>query len=369
MADIKKITEDIGEIDKNLKVETSLEVKDVVFYDSKKAPFDLYGAYKGELDVFRRMPQAIADSVSRGVASLNHNTAGVRVRFSTDSDYIAIKCVMPSVARFPHMPMTGVSGFDLYETDNGMCTYIKTFVPPKDMTDGYESIAWLNGGKKKRYLEINFPLYNRVNELYIGVREGSYIGQGEKYKFEKPVLYYGSSTTQGGCASKPSNCYQAIISHDLDCDHINLGYSGSALGEKEIADYLGTIDASVFVCDYDANSPNAEHLRNTHLPLYKAYRAKRPDTPIIFVSRVACKNFYTKDLKERRQIILDTYNYARENGDENVAFIDGRTLFTGRYENVYSVDGAHPTDAGFLRMAEVIGREVDIMLRRNKNTD
>ena len=82
--------------------------------------------------------------------------------------------------------------------------------------------------------------------------------------------------------------------------------------------------------------------------------------------RTVCKNFYTKDCEVRRQIILDTYNYAVANGDDNVAFIDGRTVFCGRYENVYSVDGAHPTDAGFLRMADVIGREVEIMLRKSK---
>ncbi|MBR6776845.1 MAG: hypothetical protein IKM27_03755, partial [Clostridia bacterium] len=338
-----------------------LDVEDVVFYDVKKAPFELYGLYLGELDVFKRMPESVAEQVSPGVKSLNFNTAGGRVRFSTDSDYVAIKCVLPMVRNFSHMPRTGASGFDLYEVNDGVCTYVKTFVPPKDVTDGYESIAKLDG-KKMRSFEINFPLYNRVDELYVGVREGSFVGEGAKYKYSKPVLYYGSSITQGGCASKPSNSYQAIISHDLDCDHINLGFSGSAKGEKAIVDYLASLDVSVFVCDYDYNAPNAQHLQETHLPLYKAYREKNPDTPILFIS--GPKVAYTStDLIKRRQIVLDTYNYAIAQGDRRVGFIDGNTMFGGRYGNVYTVDGAHPNDAGFLVMADIIGRQVEIMLR------
>lgn len=357
----KKITDDIGKIDSYLEVKTDLGVKDIVFYDSKKAPFDLYGLCKSELDVFKRMPSAVGERISKGVNSLNYHTAGGRVRFTTDSDYVAIKCTMPTVCNFSHMPRTGSTGFDLYEVDNGCYTYLKTFVPPRDITDGYESLVWLSG-KKERCLEINFPLYNKVNDLYIGVREGSYIKEGQKYRFDKPVLYYGSSTTQGGCASKPSNCYQGLISHDLDCDHINLGFSGSAYGEKEMAEYLTTIDASVFVCDYISNSPDPQQLRETHLPLYKTYREARPDVPIVFVYRGA-----TDKNGEKRQIILDTYNYALKQGDKNVAYVDGSAAMGGRYANAYTVDGFHPNDAGFLRLADAIGREVEQMLRVGKN--
>ena len=365
MADNKKIIEDdIAKIDKNLAVKTTLDRDDIAYYDVKKAPFDLYGLYLDELDVFKRMPESVAESVSPGVKNLNFNTAGGRVRFSTDSEFIAIKCVLPMVRNFSHMPRTGSSGFDLYEVEDGTCTYVKTFVPPKDMTDGYESLVNLKG-KKMRSFEINFPLYNRVDELYVGVKEGSVIESGAKYKYDKPVLYYGSSITQGGCASKPSNSYQGIISHDLDCDHINLGFSGSAKGEKEIVDYLASLDVSVFVCDYDYNAPNAEHLQATHLPLYKAYREKNPDTPLILISGVNV-SFGGMDKIKRRQIVLDTYHYALEHGDERVSFIDGHAMFAGRYGNVYTVDGAHPNDAGFLRMADIIGRDVELMLRKSK---
>lgn len=359
----KKLEDDIAKIDKNLEVKTNLEEKDIVFYDVKKPPFDLYGLYKGETDVFKRMPEEVAEKVSSGVTSLNFNTAGIRVRFSTDSDYVAIKCIMPKVTNFSHMPKTGTSGFDMYEVKNGTYTYNNTFVPPKDMVDGYESITYLKG-KDMRCFEINFPLYNRVDELYIGIRAGSKVSNGEKYTYKKPILYYGSSVTQGGCASRPGNSYQSIISHDINADYINLGFSGSAKGEDAMADYLASLDVSLFVCDYDYNAPTSEYLRKTHLPLYKKYREKNPNTPIIFVS--ASKSYYQyEDLIKRKQVVFDTYMYAKENGDKNVSFIDGYTMFGGRYRDVYTVDGSHPNDAGFLRMADVIGREIEIMLRKD----
>ncbi len=354
------IVEDIAKIDKNLEVKTSLEEKDICFYDVKKAPFDLYGLYKEDLSVFRRMPDEVAEKVSPGVRSLVLNTAGGRVRFKTDSDYIAIKCVMPMVRLMPHMPLTGSSGFDMFEVIDGAYYYLKTFVPPKDMTDGYESIAYLPG-KKMRDIVINFPLYNRLNELYVGVREGSKVDHGNKYKYEKPVLYYGSSITQGGCACKPSGAYQTIITQRLDCDHINLGFSGSAKGEEVMADYLAEIDASVFVLDYDFNTPSVEHLKETHLPIYQKYRAKHKDTPIIFVTG-PIPEFKGISYIERRNVIMDTYRYAIANGDMNVSYVDGYAIFGGYERGYYTVDGNHPNDAGFLRMADVIGYEVQRML-------
>jgi len=356
------IVEDIAKIDKNLEVQTSLEEKDICFYDVKKAPFDLYGHYKGELDIFKRMPDEIAQNVSHGVGRLAHHTTGIRVRFKTDSDYIAIKSVMPVVSIFSHMPLTGKAGFDMFEVIDGAYYYLKTFVPPKDMTNGYESIAYLPD-KKMRDIIINFPLYNRVSELYVGIREGSSLDHGNKYKYDKPVLYYGPSTTQGGCASKPSGSYQAIISQRLDCDYINLGFSGSALGEELMADYLSEIESSVFVIDYDGNSPNSEHLRKTHLPIYQKYRSKHPDTPILIVSGQKLE-YDSLDRIERRNIVMDTYKYALANGDTNVSYVDGYAIFGGYERGYYTVDGVHPNDAGFLRMADVIGYEVQRMLNR-----
>ncbi len=356
------LIEDIAKIDKNLEVKTALEEKDICFYDVKKAPFDLYGHYAGDLSAFKRMPDEVAQKVSKGVASLALNTAGIRVRFKTDSDYIAIKCVMPMVRLMPHMPLTGSSGFDMFEVVDGAYYYLKTFVPPKDMTDGYESIAYLPD-KKMRDIVINFPLYNRLNELYVGVREGSKLEHGNKYKYEKPVLYYGASSAQGACACKPSGAYQTIITQRLDCDHINLGFSGSSYAEEAMVDYLASLDPSVFVLHYNSSSRDAEHFRETHLPLYLKFREKHKDTPIVMVSHHYFEHS-NLDRIERRNIVMDTYKYALAHGDYNVSYVDGYAIFGGYERGYYTVDGVHPNDAGFLRMADVIGYEVQRMLNR-----
>ena len=196
----------IDEIDKNLKVENALGLDDIVFIDVRRDPFSVYGLYDYKNQpVFRRLPEDVAMATNPGVHGLHIHTAGGRVRFSTDSPYIAIRCKMQSVTHMPHMPLIGMSGFDLYEHKMGVDTYIRSFMPNWDMKNGYESVQHIyNDGKMHDYT-IHFPLYNDVISLEVGLKEGSALTGGAKYADIKPVVYYGSSITQGGCASRPGN--------------------------------------------------------------------------------------------------------------------------------------------------------------------
>lgn len=110
---------------------------------------------------------------------------------------------MPTITHFPHMPFTGSSGFDLYLHKNGMQTYFKTFVPPVNMTDGFESVVHFENHDEKDIV-INFPLYNDLTDLYIGLQADAAVAEGSKYRFEKPILYYGSSITQGAAHPGPA---------------------------------------------------------------------------------------------------------------------------------------------------------------------
>lgn len=364
--EIVMTTKKIDEIDKNFKVQTSLTEKDIKFYDVRLDPFKVYGLYNYRNEtVFKRLPDNVAAAVNEGVRELALNTAGGRVRFSTDSKYIAIKTIMPSVTVFPHMTLAGTSGFDLYIDEGTGSTYYQTFMPPVGMKDGYESIIYFPN-IKERNITINFPLYNSVDSLYIGLQNSASVGSGAEYNYKKPVLYYGSSITQGGCASRPGNSYQAIISRHLNCDYINLGFSGSARGEEAIAEYMSGMDISVFVCDYDHNAPDAEHLSATHVRLYKKLRDKSSKLPIILVSKPDFDNNMSDNII-RRDIIYSTYINAVKNGDENVFFIDGQRLFKDENRDCCTVDGCHPNDAGFLRMAEVIGYTVKQALQKAKS--
>lgn len=346
---------DITKADKNFIVKTEIEQEGLKFYDAESEPFKIYGIFR-EGDKFRRIPEALAKKVNDGVEILHTNTAGGRVRFRTDSSFIAIKAELGSVCRFSHMPLTGTSGFDLYEKLDGKHIYRRTFVPPFDMETGYEGIHHLPAGIM-RDITINFPLYNNVEKLYIGLDENAALLPCRDYTVEAPVVYYGSSITQGGCASKPGSCYQAILTQNLDINHINLGFSGSARGEQVMADYIADIDMSVFVMDYDHNAPSPEHLANTHEAFFKTIREKNSELPIIILPSpgyTAWNNApENDDWCIREAIVHKTYENAVASGDKNVYFISGNELMSKVGYNG-SVDNAHPTDSGFLSMAAAI---------------
>ncbi len=350
----------IQEVDKNFAIALNLSRTDVRAYNVCEEPFKIHGLIPridGD-DRFRRMPKEIADSVNEGVAWLHSNTAGGRVRFKTDSDYIAICASIPPerVGRMCHFPLTGSAGFDLYTEIDGRQVYLKTFVPPYDMEDGYQSEFDVPDAEMREYT-INFPLYSDVLELSIILSDTADVLPAEEYKYSKPVVYYGSSITQGGCASRPGNAYESIVSRVLGCDHINLGFSGNAKGEDIMAEYVASLDMCAFVYDYDYNAPTPEHLKATHGRMFDIVRKAHPDIPIICVSRPISR--LHEDAEERRQIIINTVKSAKENGDKNVYFIDGADFGKKAYvADSISVDGCHPNDLGFACMAEVIGEKL-----------
>lgn len=351
----------IGKIDRNLTVTTNLQEKDIRFYSAKEEPFKVYGLYDYKnQSPYKRMPDDVAKAVSEVVESLYRHTAGGRVRFSTDSKYVAIKAVMGTMARMPHMTFAGSCGFDLY-VDGVTSRYYKTFMPDINSQNGYESIIYFEDAAQKS-LTINFPLYNGVDELYIGLQEDAFIGEGAQYANAVPVVYYGSSITQGGCASRPGNSYQSIISRKYNTDYINLGFSGSAKGERAMAEYISGLEMSVFVMDYDHNAPSAGYLEESHKPFFDVIREKNPLLPVVMVSRPSPER--VSDGKIRRDIIFKTYKTALDSGDENVYFIDGMELFGSSYRDCATVDGTHPNDFGFVHMADVIGNVVGRILGR-----
>ena len=358
MKEIKEIK--IENLDKNLAVSTSIDAPDLCLYDVRQKPFQIYGLYEPAAEPqFKRMPSEIANEVNQNVKALHLCTAGGRVRFSTNSPYIAIKAVMPKICHFSHMPLTGSSGLDLFidSPDGSESIFHRTFVPPYHMTDGFESkVEFYEEGM--HYVTINMPLYNELSELYIGVAEGSIVAEGAPYRDFKPVVYYGSSITQGGCASRPGNAYQAMVSRALNIDHVNLGFSSGAHGEENMMRYMAGLEMSAFVSDFDHNA-NRKELVDCHKKLYDIIREAQPDVPYIMLSRPDFHRILPAwggrdQSAQRRHVILDTYHYAVDKGDENVYFIDGESLFRGPFEDCCTVDGCHPNDLGFSYMAEAV---------------
>ena len=344
---------DISQVDKNFKVVNNFEKEDIAFYGIDEKPFRIYGIFK-ENGKYRRMPENIASKVSEGVFMLHTNTAGGRVRFATDSRYVAIHAEMDGLGKMPHFALTGSVGFDLYENN----IYRKTFVPDFEVKDGFESIIEFET-RELREITINFPLYSNVNALYIGLQKNAVLKEAEKYKNIKPIVYYGSSITQGGCASRPGMSYQGIISRRLDCDFINLGFSGNARAEDEMADYIKKLDMSLFVYDYDHNAPTVTYLRDTHEKMFKTVRKENPDLPIIMMSRP--KYILNEFDKKRLEVIKTTYDNAKAAGDENVYLIRGQDL-VALCKNEGTVDDCHPTDLGFFSIAQALGDVIEKIL-------
>lgn len=343
---------DITEIDKNLR-STTVQETDVVWRNVRDEAFSLHGVfYSEEEKAYRRMSKAVADKVSDGVAYLSKNTAGGRVRFVTDSPYIAIKALMPAAGCGSNMSLGSQSGFAVYADGVFEGNPRPEF---SDATDGKyafaRSVQARTGGM--RNIELYFPLYNGVNELYIGLKEGCRLEKAKPYPDQVPVVFYGSSITQGGCASHAGNDYVSLLSRRLDFDFVNLGFSGSAKGEAVMADYLAALKAKVMVLDYDFNSPTVETLQETHYPLYEKIRKAQPNVPILFMTR---PNFLydPSACKPRREVIYQTYLRAKEQGDRNVAFVDGENLLGQEDWDICTVDNCHPNDMGFYRMANAV---------------
>ncbi len=340
---------DIRTIDKNFSIKTAIKKDNMNFFDIDNHPFIIYGVFK-ENGIYRRMPESVAKTVSDGVFQLHDKTAGGRVRFKTDSQHIAIIAKMHNISKASHFSLSGTAGFDLYEKTDSEYNYIKTFVPPYEINDGFESTIDLKT-KKLRDITINFPNYSGVSELLVGIDDNSTLTNGDNYNNVKPVVFYGSSITQGGCASRPGNSYEAILSREFDIDYINLGFSGNAKAEDEITDYICSLDMSVFVYDYDHNAPTVEHLANTHEKMFKAIRKKHPNLPIIIMSRPQYN--LNENERQRLEIITKTYNNAINSNDKNVYLIDGPTLMA-LAKNNGTVDNCHPNDLGFMSMAKAV---------------
>lgn len=340
----------ISEIDKNFEVKTELNKENISWINALSSPIATYGVFH-DGKKYKRMDSKVAEKVSSGVNYLHTNTSGGRITFETDSPYIAIS-VKGNFGRMPHMAFTGSAGFDLYIFENGEFKHFRTFIPPVEHQKEYTGIIEFPDFSKRKIL-IHFPLYSDVYELNLGFDSNSVIEEFRPYKSKAPVVYYGSSITQGGCASRPGNNYPAIVSAKTMTDFICLGFSGNAHGEDEMADYIAKLDMSAFVLDYDYNDfNNPERMKKTHHALYEKVRKAHPDIPIIIMT--APYSFATEEPASGNfDIIRETYLNAKEKGDD-VYFINGRQMFGEEYKTCGTVDGCHPNDFGFVKMAEAV---------------
>ena len=326
--------------------------KGLLWYDVK--PLGLEG--QGWTDVkapFDRLPAKAEKVVRPPVWGLSRQSAGLAVRFITDSQSIQAKWTVTSEnLAMPHMPATGVSGIDLYARDaNGKWSWVANGRPA-----GKTSTAVLAGSLpagEREYL-LYLPLYNGTASVELGLPKTAKLKKADERK--KPIVFYGTSITQGGCASRPGMVHTAILGRKLDVPVINLGFSGSGTLDPEMGELLAEIDASVYVLDCLPNLSPQQTAERTE-PFVKALRKAKPDTPIVMVEdRNYANSAWHPGSRDRNEGNHAAYKKAYDSlvatGVKGLHYLPGDKLIGADGEG--TVDGSHPTDLGFLRQADVM---------------
>ncbi len=355
----------ISKFDKNMEIKKADE-NGLVWHMPYEKPLKLAGFYWFDHDqVYRRFPVKPQFPLSEGVEGLSWCTAGGQIKFRTDSGKISLKVKLRDAGAMDHMAQTGMSGFDLYVGKPGKETFYSVTRFPCGATEfTYE--LFNSEVRKLRNFTINFPLYKGVNEVMIGLQDEAKIEAPPAYREKNPVVVYGTSITQGGCASRPGSCWTNILSRRLNTPFINLGFSGSGRGEPEVAGNIALIEKpAMLVLDYEANGTAYGCIFEKTLPEFiSILRAAHKKTPILVISKTrygqealdvepdnkSHRKNYREQCKDFQQKLVKKLQKA---GDKNIYFLDGSELLGKDYWEC-TVDNCHPTDFGFFRMADGI---------------
>lgn len=297
---------------------------------------------------FIRLPQRLKPQLPPAVWTLGESPSGARIRFRTNSSRVAIKVAWPSAPNMNNMHAFGQTGVDLYIDG----VYRSTAIAPRNATydTPIEHVFVENMPRQDREFTLYLPLYKPVKVLGIALDSGATIAKSRSFAVAKPAVFYGTSITQGGCASRSGLSYQAILARQLNLDFVNLGFSGNGKGEPVVARMVAEVDASVFVLDFAQNNPTIESLREVYEPFLTTLRAKHPTTPIIAITAIASSR-ESERLSQMRQHVREVVNRRIAGGDRLLTLVDGLTLLgPNRLDGL--VDGSHPNDLGFQWMAD-----------------
>lgn len=313
---------------------------------------------------YDRLPARAEGQVRAPVWGLGQHSAGICVRFVTDATEIAASWSLRKAdLSMPHMPATGVSGVDLYVKEKDGWHWLANGRPLKQVEEKI-LIKGLAPGEREFLLYL--PLYNGVTEVQIGVPTGARLrAASERKGGVKPIVFYGTSILQGGCASRPGMAYPSIIGRHLDWPTINLGFSGNAQSEPEVAALLAELDPALYVLDPLPNM-SPEMVAQRIVPFVQTLRAAHPRTPILLVENATYPD--APFLASKREKVnasnarlREAYDRLRKQGVKKLYLFQSDKLLGTDGEA--TVDGTHPTDVGFIRMAEVLTPTIRRLVR------
>ncbi|MCC7086669.1 MAG: SGNH/GDSL hydrolase family protein [Pirellulales bacterium] len=328
----------------------------VAWYDAKLVELEGKG-WRETKSLFSRLPAKAENVVRAAVWNLSQQSAGICARFVTDSTEIHASWTLTlDNPQLPTMAASGVSGLDLYARDNqGPWLWAGCAAPTKFPVN--EAVLLKDAPAGKREYLLYLPLYNGVTSLQIGIKsESRLLRPTARGRDNKPIVCYGTSITQGACASRPGLCYPAILGRQFDRPVINLGFSGEGEMEAEMAALLGEIDAAAYLIDCLPNM-DRQQIEERVAPFVTRLRRSRPQTPIVLVEdRLFAENSLRTWLKDQNASLNPTlraaYEKLRSSGIERVYYVRGGTRLMGN-DGDATGDGSHPNDIGFMRESKV----------------
>lgn len=302
---------------------------------------------------YDRLPAYLKDSIRKELWDLGKNSAGVAVRFRTDSKKITARWEVLNNMWMNHMTPAGIKGLDLYAWQDGKWIFVGSGRPGHAKGTFTSTFISNMDGQMREYM-LYMPLYDCATKVEIGILGSARIEQPALSlpARKKPVVVYGTSITQGGCANRPGMAYTAILSRKMNREFINLGFSGNGRLDYEIARLMARVDASCYILDNMANCSTA--MLDRLEGFVKILREAHPDTPILLLGNahytyVRFNTVSAADVKQKDERLAELFRQMRPN-DKNLYYLPGDALIGS--DDEATVDGTHFTDLGFVRMSE-----------------
>lgn len=307
---------------------------------------------------YSRLPDSLKSKIRPELWSLGTNSAGLFVRFRSDASAIGAEWTSTNKFNMNHMTAAGIRGLDLYvRDDNGMWTTVSSARPAFNDKHTRTMVITDMEPRMREYM-LYLSLYDGVDSLAIGVDSAAVVlpPLAQSPQRQKPVIMYGTSILQGGCATRPGMAHTNILGRMLDREVINLGFSGNARLDPEIAELIAAAnDPGLIVIDCLPNC-SSDLLKERLLTFYQIIRKSHPQTPILFVeSPIFPLMRFNKEtletITQKNRVLADIYKGIAEN-DANVAYFRGEDVLGDCVEG--TVDNYHLTDYGFTHFANAI---------------
>lgn len=303
---------------------------------------------------YERLPANLEGRTRPPVWSRSKHCSGLAVRFHTDSPVIAAKWEVTENIDKSYFAATGFKGVDLYCIKNGTWIFVHSGIPSgKPSTD---AILINNMDGSDREYMLYLPLYDGLSNLEIGVKSNAIIENPRinSPRRGKPVVFYGTSITQGGCVSRAGMAYPNQLSRMLDREIINLGFTGNGQLDVEIAEAMADIDASCFVIDCLPNVSLVQ-MDEKYATFLEIIREKKTTVPILMVENIlyphmALDQVVSASVKGKNSKLKDIYAAQKKRGDRNIYYMKADMLIGKDQEG--TVEGVHPNDLGFYRMSQ-----------------